>query len=225
VIRSGDISFELFGEKLILLPEKAIFWPEKNVLLIADLHLGKANHFRKHGIAVPTLRKNLEILAALIGYWKPGRVIFLGDLFHSDHNASWDAFGACIRRFPISFELVKGNHDILPEEEYRKFGIKIYEEFLNEKPFLFSHIPLEEKNIPAGAYVLAGHIHPGIRLFGNGRQRLRLPCFCFGESQGLLPAFGEFTGLHVLEPGKKEQVFAVAGDDVVKLDAWRQLNF
>ena len=34
-------------------PSGAIYWEEKKMLLIADVHLGKVAHFRKHGAPVP----------------------------------------------------------------------------------------------------------------------------------------------------------------------------
>ena len=49
---------ELCGQELELLPQKAIYWKDRNCLLIADLHLGKSTHFRKNGIAVPNASKN-----------------------------------------------------------------------------------------------------------------------------------------------------------------------
>jgi len=65
-----------------------------------------------------------------------------------------------------------------------------------------------------GAYVLAGHLHPCVVLGGRAHQRLRLPCFHFGEHVGVLPAFGAFTGMHALRPRPGERVFVV-GDGAV----------
>ena len=62
-----------------------------------------------------------------------------------------------------------------------------------------------------GAYVLAGHIHPAAVLGGRAHDRLRLPCFHFGPAVGVLPAFGAFTGMHVLPRGLYDFAFARAG--------------
>jgi len=77
-------------EKLLLLPEKAIYWSDKKILFVSDLHLGKIDHFRKEGIAVPfaARKTNLEKLAYLLQNHKVNQCIFLGDLFHSLYNQS-----------------------------------------------------------------------------------------------------------------------------------------
>ena len=67
----------------------------------------------------------------------------------------------------------------------------------------------------AGAYVLAGHLHPCVVLGGRAHQRLRLPCFHFGAQVGVLPAFGAFTGMHAVRPGPGERIYVV-GDDTVQ---------
>jgi metallophosphoesterase superfamily enzyme len=62
--------------------------------------------------------------------------------------------------------------------------------------------------MPEG-YVLAGHVHPCVRVGGHGFDSLRLPCFHFGARVGVLPAFGEFTGSHVLPREEGDRVFAI----------------
>ena len=69
---------------------------------------------------------------------------------------------------------------------------------------------------PAG-YVLAGHLQPCIRLAGRAHDRLRLPCFWFGEAVGVLPAFGTFTGMHPIRPAAGDRVFAIADDHVAEV--------
>ena len=206
---------EVYGEWFELLPQKAIFWPKEKALLIADLHLGKVNHFRRSGIAVPSKAndKNIELLIDLFWQTKPDRVICLGDLFHSHYNPEWEVFGELIKHFgAVSFELVMGNHDIMSETQYLRKGIKIYDE-LRIGDFVLTHHSL--KVVPDNFYNFSGHIHPGALLRGKGRQSVTLPCFYFGLRQGLLPAFGMFTGLARIEPRKEEKVFVIADDKII----------
>lgn len=203
---------ELQGEQLFLLPEKAILWPAEKALLIADSHLGKVRHFRKSGIAIPGQAgyENLQKLESLIIQHNPEQVIFLGDLFHSDMNYEWLEFKAFLHKYSaVRFVLIQGNHDILHEVSYNHFELHTVP--LPLGPFLLSHEPEEKSNL----YNLCGHIHPGVRMIGLAKQSMRLPCFFFGANQGILPAFGVFTGLHLLKPGKKEKVFIIAGTEVV----------
>lgn len=80
------------NQNLILHPKKAIFWEEERALIISDLHIGKVGHFRKAGIAIPKLmeQEELALLSDLIHEFKPSKLIFLGDLFHSDMNNDWN---------------------------------------------------------------------------------------------------------------------------------------
>ena len=43
----------IFNDHFYLHKTGAVFWKEKNTLLLADIHLGKVGHFRKSGIPVP----------------------------------------------------------------------------------------------------------------------------------------------------------------------------
>lgn len=212
------VAFNLEGEDLILDPRKAIWWPAQKALLIADLHLGKASHFRRKGIAVPEKASaaNFMVLKALLDTYQPGRVLFLGDLFHSEKNREWGALGGFIFNHQhIRFELVAGNHDILSPSDYAENYIHVYPESLVLGPFLLTHEPLEKPS--KEGYNLAGHIHPGVLLRGQGRQAMRLPCFYFGQAGGILPAFGAFTGFMRLRPSKKDQVFVVVEDRVLQV--------
>ena len=210
------LDIEIQGEILQLHPLKAIHWPGQQILFLADLHLGKAAHFRKSGIPVPeqvknTNRKNMEVL---LQDFTPDRVIFLGDLFHSQYNLVWEELGNFIAQFPgISFELVPGNHDILKPGHYQRLELEVHDTTLLLPPFICSHHPLTEPDSPG--YNLAGHIHPSVLLSGGARQKLRLPCFYFGATGGILPAFGAFTGTANIQPKEGDRVFVITEDSVV----------
>lgn len=208
---------EVAGEMMELFPECGLLWTSRRMLLIADLHLGKVNHFRRSGIPVPPRAndKNIEQLVELISYTKPERVVFLGDLFHSHYNSEWEVFGELIRHFVgIDFELVIGNHDIMSDIQYERKGIKVHDQ-LKLGPFLLTHHP--EETMEENYYNLAGHIHPGVRLVGKGRQAMTLPCFYFGKNQGYLPAFGMFTGIARIHPKKDDRIFVIVDNTVVPI--------
>lgn len=203
------------GETFVLYAQRGAFWRERKALLLADLHLGKVSHFRRAGIPVPPRanHRNLEHLLELIALSGAERVICLGDLFHSYYNGEWEEFGEVVQHFPgITFELVLGNHDIMSRIQYERKGIAVYEQ-MRIGPFLLTHHPQED--VADGAYNLAGHVHPGVQLTGKGRQAMTLPCFYFGNRQGFLPAFGAFTGMARIRPGKNDQVYVIAANKVL----------
>ena len=208
-------SIKILDQDFLLIPEKAMFWKQEDALLIADLHFGKITHFRKAGIAIPdgAVYKNFKKLQSLLDTYPCEKVIFLGDLFHSELNSEWLAFKELIKNNPtISFHLITGNHDVLHNISYSNIGLIVHKDLLQLGPIMLSHEPVEHPSL----YNLCGHIHPGVRITGAARQSMRLPCFYFGATGGILPAFGEFTGLHILHPKKGEQVFMITGNEVIE---------
>ena len=149
------------NQTFLLHPLKAIFWEEMSCLLIADLHLGKAAHFRKQGIPVPmgVTDANWDRLISLLVEFSPARVLFLGDLFHSAYNHICEEFIDLVKQFSqISFELVIGNHDILEKDFYLNNNIIVHDPTLKIGPFQFSHFPVDE--FSTDQYNIAGHISP-----------------------------------------------------------------
>lgn len=203
------------NETLHLLSEKAIYLPDHDMLLVSDLHFGKIEHFRKNGIGLPisAARKDIDKLSNLIKKVNAKEVVFLGDLFHSDYNEAWPALKSMIASFTDkTFHLVLGNHDILDENLYEGMELAFQME-IND--LLLTHEPMDV--IIDGKYNLCGHIHPGVRLKGKGKQSLRIPCFYFGKHTGILPSFGTFTGTHVIKPMPEDKVFVVKDDLVIEV--------
>lgn len=208
----GSVEIALKGEVLRLLPQKAIYMPQRKIILLSDTHFGKVMHFRKSGIAVPrdVIGKNWEKLIYLLDHYDLDRFLLLGDLFHSEYNSEWEEFQEIIQQYSdISFELILGNHDIMEPSRYENLLLR---HTLNLGPFICTHEPIEEAT---DQYNLCGHIHPGIRLRGQAKQSMRLPCFFFGKNQAILPAFGAFTGLKTMKAGKNDQIYVIADNRVV----------
>ena len=107
-----------YGQTFILSPQKCLFWPEHQLLLIADAHFAKETHFRKHGIAVPhgILQHDLLRIEKLIQQFQPKEIIFLGDMFHSEENDGLNEFINWRKKQTLNMTLIIGNHDILPAE-------------------------------------------------------------------------------------------------------------
>lgn len=220
-VPTHDLEVVVAGERLVLLPERVVYWPRRSMLLVADPHFGKAATFRAEGLPVPhgTTDEGLLRLGSALRRIDANHVVFLGDFLHAKSGrapATLEAIGAWTRaQGGIRFELVRGNHDRRAGDPPSETGVACVDPPMLESPFVLVHHPA-----PAAAgYVLAGHLHPGIRLAGRGGLRERLPCFWFGERVGVLPAFGDFTGLALVEPEPEDRVFAVAGDALVEVSS------
>jgi DNA ligase-associated metallophosphoesterase len=204
----------ILDNTFLLHPCGVIFWEEKSMLLIADVHLGKVSHFRKFGSAVPqrAINANFNSLTRVVDDFNPEIICFLGDLFHSSFNKEWILFEKWIHTRSEKFILVAGNHDIISPFHYETVGMKIVSELVIGNFFL-THHPTQRENL----FNFSGHIHPGIRLSGLGRQTLKLSCFFKTENQLILPAFGTFTGNYYLKPEPGDAVFAITKNEVIQV--------
>jgi DNA ligase-associated metallophosphoesterase len=212
------LEIDINSRAFVLHCSGAVYWVEKRMLLISDVHLGKISHFRKHGSALPggAMFKNFVKLDAAVQYFEPESICFLGDLFHSSINNEWHLFSEWVQKTQLPIVLVAGNHDIINPQKYHDLSIIIVSEWVLDG-FLLTHHPEEREDL----FTLSGHIHPAILLEGMGRQFLKLPCFFRSPQQMILPAFGEFTGTYVMEPQEEDTVYVVTKEDVVLVKGTR----
>lgn len=211
------MTITISDQTFTLLPEKALYQPEQRLLVIADIHLGKVNHFRKEGIAIPAKAQmnDYDNLEKLFKKVMPEQVYFLGDLFHSTYNNDWDNFCNLISQFPeIKFTLIKGNHDIIDHGKFNDICINIVD-CITHGTITYSHEEL--KNLPSGQVNITGHIHPGIVLSGAGRQSIKLPCFYLTDRLVIIPAFGVLTGLYSMEQASGARIYAVLTGEIIRV--------
>lgn len=207
------------GAAMQLDTRRALVWPSRRWLLVADLHLGKASLMRQAGAPLPrgTTTRDLARLGALIEDHQPSRVIVLGDLIHGAErlDAEWLATFATWRARHESLELtlVAGNHD--RHMPLARFGFDIVAE-IEAAPFVLRHAP----DLHPHLHVIAGHVHPAVVL-RDGRTRQRLPAFWLGPRRTLLPAFGSLCGLTPREADAGDRVIAVTPGGVVSLGVAR----
>jgi len=164
----------LANEKVTLLPGRAVHWPARATLLVADLHWGKSETFGAWGIGVPNggLADDLARLQSLVMATNSARVVILGDLVHGKEArgagvvaqvAAWRA------TVPAELVLVRGNHDRHVLDLPSEWRIACVAEGWQDGAFAFAHHP---QPMP-GRFVWAGHLHPVVKLAGGG-DALRL---------------------------------------------------
>ncbi|WP_437921348.1 ligase-associated DNA damage response endonuclease PdeM [Sphingobacterium sp. LRF_L2] len=208
----------LNGVEIYLLPQKAAFLPAYRMLIVSDWHVGKLGHFRKEGLFVPQmhLQEDFSRLDLLINELSVLQVVFLGDLFHSDWNYEWDELHNFLRKFPqVNFKLTLGNHDMLPESFRTQSIISVQNSILLDEGLILSHQPLQERS--DFLYNIVGHIHPGYEIMMLGRQYYRVPCFLLENKVLTLPAFGRWTGLHLMSKNRYNRIFSIAGNEVLEV--------
>ena len=215
----GSQTIVLKNQQLSLLPQRLVYWHERNMLILADPHFGKAAAFRRSGIAVPTgtSAHDLQRLYEAIAAAGAESVLILGDLMHAPGMSSPDLKARIRRghkeRLDIEWLLVRGNHDRSGDEMVADFGFRQIVDELTLPPFTFVH----KTDVRSGTYVLSGHLHPAVQMSGPGGQRERLPCFVVGREHAILPAFGSFTGHAAHRPRAGERIYAIADEQVIFL--------
>lgn len=188
----------LAGERLMLDPMGALFWPDRRLLAVSDLHLEKGSSFARRGMLLPPwdTHATLDRLTLLLRRWSPETVVALGDSFH-------DATGS--GRLPATeqtrlnamarahrFVWVQGNHDPTPPAG---LGGDWMESFA-AGPMLFRH----EAVAAADPGEVVGHHHPKATIPARTGPVSR-PCFVFDGRRLMMPAFGAYTGgLDVRDP-------------------------
>ena len=207
------------AEPLVLLPQKAVWLPQRGTLLVADAHIGKAVSFRALGVPVPrgTTSQTLDSLTRLVDAQGARRIVFLGDFLHSARAHAPQTLAAVARwrdrHAEIDLVLVRGNHDQRAGDPPPALRIECVDEPWMLGSLALSHHPRARTE----GYVLAGHLHPCIGVAGRVNDHLRLPCFWFGPGVGVLPAFGAFTGMHPVRPMPGDRIFAIADDQVLEV--------
>ena len=189
-----SLRIDIAGESMQLLADRALYWPRKQRLLIADLHLGKGDTFRAAGIPVPTggTTHDLRRVDALLQATGAQALWILGDFLHARRHPAVDEAWRALRdaHGKVAFGVVPGNHDRALDAGIA--GVDVIAEDTVEPPFVFRHAPPQDAE--ANHHVICGHVHPVLRLPGVGRQ----PVFWLQPGMTVLPAFSAFTGGHAV---------------------------
>ena len=211
------VATSIAGEDVQLFADRALSWPRENTLLIADLHLGKADTFRSAGIPLPTggTRHDLDRITRLIERTRAARLIVLGDMLHSDATErSWRGVWETWRHRhrDLRIDVVAGNHD--RSLQRAAIDVFIHPVTLAIAPFLLRHAPARNT-----AHVICGHLHPVVKIPGVLR---RWPVFVLENDQTILPAFSAFTGGTEMNSVRRNcAVCSRDGNEIAMLDTSR----
>ncbi|SMO75721.1 ligase-associated DNA damage response endonuclease PdeM [Ruegeria faecimaris] len=206
----NEVSICLAGQNLLALGSGALWWPDKSVLCVSDLHLGKSERLaRRGGTTLPPYdsQDTLARLAADIEHTQPDIVICLGDSF--DDLDALNALSVPDRLQITAMQAgrrwvwIEGNHDPGPVD----LGGSHLAEYAVD-PLVFRHIAQ-----PKGKAEVSGHYHPKARVRVRGRSITR-PAFLMDQARLILPAYGTYTGGlfssdHVLDALMSDQAMAI----------------
>ncbi|MEO1403026.1 MAG: ligase-associated DNA damage response endonuclease PdeM [Cyanobacteria bacterium J06635_1] len=205
---------------LHLLPDKAVYLPISKSLLVADVHLGKAETFQSFGIPVATQvnDETLQRLRHLCQQWDPQQLFILGDLFHADQALTREVLSAWtdfLRATHAQTTLIVGNHDRRLVSALGNLPMQCHVDDLELGSLLLSHKPAADH---AASLNVCGHVHPVVCLQSK-LDNLRLPCFYLDTTQKqlTLPSFGEFTGGYEVSLQAGMAAYIAVEDTVIPL--------
>lgn len=179
------------GHEFLALSQGALFWPARQALIVADLHLEKASWYAQAGQMLPPYDSlaTLDALERLITQHEAREVWVLGDSFHDVEGPARlpVAASARLRRMigGVCWTWITGNHD---GGSAGLLGGRVIEDMAVDG------IMLRHRAEPGEAQPeLSGHYHPKWRVAGRSRTVSRR-CFVQGETRIILPAFGALAG-------------------------------
>ncbi|HTU25685.1 MAG TPA: ligase-associated DNA damage response endonuclease PdeM [Pirellulales bacterium] len=213
------IDIDWGGERLTILPERALYWARRKSLIIADPHFGKAATFRHAGIPVPqgTTATDLDRLRALLRRTAAERLVVLGDFFHSRSGRQPETLAAIAawraEHRELSVLLVRGNHDDHAGDPPADWDIVSTADPTRDESLWMAHHPKGRRD----GFVLAGHLHPALTLDDCCGSSVRSVCFWFRQRVAVLPAFGRFTGAKSVRPSASDRVFVVDSESVIEI--------
>jgi len=194
---SMPVPLRLNGADILADISGALFWPERRLLAVADLHLEKGSGFASRGRLLPPYDTAATLLAlsAAIQRHDPSVVVCLGDSFHDREAAVrlGRADRATLSRLTKERDWIwiAGNHDPAPPAS---LGGRVLGELVLG-PLVFRHIAAA-----TDTGEVSGHFHPKAGLNWRGRH-LGGRCFIGDDRRLILPAFGAYAGgLDVLDP-------------------------
>lgn len=213
-----DLSVMIRNEQLDLLPERAIYWPREQAVIIADLHFGKAATFRASGMPLPDghMQDDLARLSQAMTRTHAKQLWILGDFIHAKRGrdsrtlemiANWRS-----AHKDWQIMLVRGNHDLSAGDPPEAWNIDCVDDPVICPPFVFRHDPQKH---PSG-YVFGGHLHPMLGLHSAGTM-LKLPCFWFSHGAAILPPFGSFIDGSTIRPNVGDKLYVIADDTIIAM--------
>jgi DNA ligase-associated metallophosphoesterase len=197
---------DIAGVTLVADLSGALFWEDRRLLVVSDLHLEKGSSFAARGVLLPPYdtASTLARLAAVIMRHDPRMVIALGDSFHD--RGAHERLSASDRATLVALQArrdwiwISGNHD--PALPSNLGGLVAAEVAIG--PIVFRHEPT------GSAGEIAGHLHPKARVSTRGRS-LERRCFACDGERAVMPAFGAYTGGLNIRDAAFAKIFAAPG--------------
>ena len=225
---ANEIKLSFAGQQLCLTTGRALFWYEQRALILSDLHLGKDETFRHHGIPIPAAvgRTDLDELLALYRRFRPARIIIAGDFLHHPNGYNPDLvalFQEYREQLDCQLTVVTGNHENSFRRLPKMWQIEYLPDHYELGPLRFIHDQNEAHEQRLDRLTITGHLHPILKI-KTGINAARLPCYLLNGGYLTLPAFTKFSRGYALRGSEQAGAYGVVKGEVLTPDEFRQLQ-
>jgi DNA ligase-associated metallophosphoesterase len=202
-----------------LLPERALFIRAARALVVADLHVGKSESYRRFG--VPSTdgidEESLIRLSRAAMRAEAKVIVVVGDLTHSAEGigeAERERFAEFRARCSLPIRLVEGNHDRGARSLPPEWMIDRVGETFELAGVRFCHDPAEVS--ATAKWTICGHLHPVLSV-SRGVRSVEAPAFVVEHARRtvVLPAFSKFSRGVRIEPSEQRGIFPIVEHAVV----------
>lgn len=215
----------------------ALWLPEAQTAIIADIHLGYSWAQRRRGELGPLAdERTRSKLFELRDELQPKRFVFLGDVVHAPRPCApereyiEETFGALVAQAELV--AVRGNHDRHFAREFGHLQCQTTEAW-SEGAITAVHGDRFTFAWPEAHTLIMGHLHPSFAVRDASGAGHRMPIFLVSDSCLILPAFSPFARGYDVACGLPAEVsscfrkgeivvYAATGKRVVRLGALHQ---
>lgn len=176
-----------------------VWYRPKDVVILADMHLGLEAYLKDDGISLPRFQKSeiMDRLSTILDKYDPQTLIINGDFKHEFGKNRKEEFYEIIDvidyiREQVDLIIIRGNHDNFLKNITKKKGIVFYERSMELDTITITH---GHKDISEFEFLIIGHEHPSIKIRDEMGAFIKIPCYLFNKSKNILvlPAFSPLS--------------------------------
>lgn len=198
--------------EFMLLPSRTLYWPSRNLLVVADLHLGRI--VPRAPKVIDGIDQTLQRLSAVLRQTSATRLLFLGDVFHMRNNYHHDVvqvFAQWRMLFTtVEMILIRGNHERAMGDPPAHLHLECHDPGYFEAGVTFLHEPRQMKT-----FSMCAHLHPCLLVPTERALATTVPCFVWNQEYLYMPAFEDSIPGRVISRRFDEQYACIHNQSVV----------
>lgn len=195
-----------------LLPSRALYWPDRQLLVVADLHLGRI--VSRAPKFVDEVTQTLQRVSYALAQTQAQRLLFLGDVFHMRNAYHPDVVQVFdtwrTRHVSIAMTLVRGNHERAMGDPPSNLRLHCVNPGYEEGGVIFLHEPRH-----MSAFTMCAHLHPCLLVPTDRAIATTVPCFVWNQEYLYMPAFEDSIPGRVISRRFDEQYACIHNQKVV----------